>query len=284
MTPEELAKVESIINAEVAADDPVTVKEMSYDDAMKTGALAFFDEKYGDKVRVVKIAGKAEPFSVELCGGTHLSRTSEVGFFKITSESSVASGVRRIEAITSTTAYQFLEQRSEWYQKVENLVAAKGDLAFQKLQQLVSANKNLQKEIESLKLKVAQGGAQSKGDGAGALHDKAKPVDGTDLKLVAERVPGVGPKILRTLVDQVRDKLKEKTVVALAGDENGKVALCVGLTKDLVGRFDSGKLIQPMAKLVGGTGGGRADFAQAGGADLNGVDAALSSLKDALKG
>lgn len=285
MTAEEITKVENILNAEVAADDPVTVKEMSYDEAMKTGALAFFDEKYGDRVRVVKIAGKADPFSVELCGGTHLSRTSEVGFFKVTSESSVASGVRRIEAITSTTAYQFLEQRSEWYHKVENLMAAKGDQAFQKLQQLVTANKNLQKEIEQLKLKVAQGGGPGKSEGAGgALHDKAVPVEGTDLKLVAEKVPGVGPKILRTLVDQVRDKLKEKTVVALVGDENGKVALCVGLTKDLVGRFDSGKLIQPMAKLVGGTGGGRPDFAQAGGTSLEGIDAALASLKDALKG
>jgi len=285
VSSEELTKIENIINAEVIADSAVTVAEMGFDEAMKTGALAFFDEKYGDRVRVVKIKGQqTEPFSVELCGGTHLKRTSEIGFFKVVSESSVASGVRRIEAITSTTAYQFLETRSEWFHQVESLVVAKGEAALQKLQQLSAQNKILQKEVETLKLKLAQGGVQAKGESSGALHEKSVAIEGTDLKLIAEKVLGVSPKILRTLVDQVRDKLKEKTVVALATEEAGKVAICVGITKDLVGKLDSSKLIQPMAKAVGGTGGGRADFAQAGGNLVAEIDGALALLKKELKG
>jgi alanyl-tRNA synthetase len=279
MTPEELSEVENRINDQIAQDGEVVVKEMPFDDAMKSGALAFFDEKYGDRVRVVRMGTAETNFSVELCGGTHLSRTSEIGWIKVLSESSVASGVRRIEAITSVTALNFLKDRSERLAQVESRLGVAGEAVLTKLQQLVSAQKTLQRENEDLKLKVAQSGA--KGGGTGALWEKKIQVG--ELSIIREMVPAVNPKILRTLVDQIRDKLKEKTIVMLASHAEGKVFMCVGLTSDLVGRWDASKIIQPLAQEVGGTGGGRNDFAQAGGTDPNALPRAFEKFEAWVK-
>jgi alanyl-tRNA synthetase len=278
---EELTQIEQIINDEIRRADGVETQEMSFDQAMKTGALAFFDEKYGDRVRVVRVGGKEKPFSVELCGGTHLTNTEQVGVFKVLSESSVASGVRRIEAVTSVTAVEYLEERHRALADIEDRLNAKGNLALSKVEQLLTQNKSLQKEVEDLKLKAAQGNLKS-GNGAPGLHERAVEVKGKNVMLVMEKVAESGPKILRTLVDQIRDKLKDRTIVVLGSEVEGKASICVGLTKDLVGKYDAAKLIQPLAQVVGGTGGGRPDFAQAGGPKPELLDQSFSQFREWL--
>lgn len=281
LTPEELKTVEESVNSEIFEDREVKVEEMAFDKAIASGALAFFDEKYGDRVRVVRIGGE-KPYSVELCGGTHLNgHLSDLGTFKILSESSVASGVRRIEAVAGKGAIVLLRARYEALQNLATHFQVKGDGVVAKVLEFDKQRRQLEKEIQDLKLKVAQGGSGG-GGGGGQLHDKARDIGGT--KLVTETVTGVDPKILRTLVDQVRDKLKEKTVVVLATEKEGRVSLCVGLTKDLVGKFDASTLAKAAAAELGGTGGGKPDFAQAGGANVAAIPQAFSKLETLIKG
>jgi alanyl-tRNA synthetase len=275
LTAEELSTIESLVNAQIENNLPVSVKEMNYDEAMKTGALAFFDEKYGDKVRVVKVGTDKNDFSIELCGGTHLNNISEIGVLKILSESSVASGVRRIEAITAVTALRFLSERNDSLNKIENLAGTKSQVA-DKVEQLMSQLKQLQKENEQLKLKVAQ--SDLKGEKSETKTEKIH-----DVQCVLEQIHSADAKILRALVDQFRDKLKEKTIVVLASQIDGKVSLCAGLTKDLIGRYDAGKIVKELAPEVGGSGGGRADFAQAGGTNPEGIPVAFSKFRTWLK-
>jgi len=250
---------------------------MAYDDALKSGALAFFDEKYGDKVRVVRVGLADSPFSVELCGGTHLSSASDIVFFKIQSEASVASGVRRIEAIAADSALHYLLERANLLRELEQKFGTTE--VVKKADQMAAQIKTLSRENEDLKLKVAQSGQG--GGGGQALHERAVRVG--EFSVVTEIVPQANVKILRTLVDQIRDKLKEKTVVLLATTQDGKVSLCLGVTQDLVTRCEAGKLIGPLAKLVEGTGGGRADFAQAGGPRSEGIPEAFEKLKSLLQ-
>lgn len=261
MNKEEIIKVENLVNEEISKNDKVSVQEMSYSNAIKCGALAFFDEKYGEKVRVVRVGSQKEIFSSELCGGTHLKHTSDIELFKILSESSIASGTRRIEAITSGKALSFLMERSHTLAAVENRMATTSDSLLKKIESLLTENKKLKQENEKLQIKSAQSGARSAGD---ALWDKKIMV--RDLQIVMETTPADNPKILRALVDQVRDKLKEKAIVLLGGSSSsGKTFLCMGLSKDLVGSYNASEMIKPLAEVLGGTGGGRADFAQAGG-------------------
>jgi len=255
MTPEEKSQVEALVQEEVFKSTSVEKSEMGYDDAIKKGALAFFDEKYGDKVRVIRVEG----FSVELCGGTHLDNTAEIGVFKILSESSVASGVRRIEAITQEKAIHFLEE------KIKNL-----DLA---LESAASEKRKLEKENEKLKFNLASKGGSSDT----SLWDKKFDVAG--YHAVVEIVPSAEPKLLRGLVDQVRDKLQSKTVVTLACSHEGKVGLVVGLTKDLTGKLNASQLIQPLCEALGGRGGGKPDFAQAGGDKPEALEGAMQNYK-----
>ncbi len=280
VTAEEKTKIEALLNQEILAARPVEHREMSYDDAIKSGALAFFDDKYGDRVRVISMAGADKPFSIELCGGTHLNNSAEVAVFKIVSESSVASGVRRIEAITSARAIDYLNERDGLMARLEEKLGAKSDDVPRKLEQLLDENRELKKMNEQLRLKVAQGGARGGGESQ-ALWDKKEMVG--DLQLVMDQIPDADMKTLRTLVDQIRDKLKEKAVVLLAATKDGKVTLCLGLTKDLVGQLSAGKILQPLAKEVGGTGGGRDDFAQAGGTDAAGIPKVFDALRAWLK-
>lgn len=275
LTQQEIQQVESLVNSEIKKNLPVSVQEMKYDEAMKTGALAFFDEKYGEKVRVVKVGNDKEKFSVELCGGTHLNNISEIGIVKILSESSVASGVRRIEAITSGKAIHFLSERSDLLSKIEGLVGTKSHVS-EKIEHLLTQLKQLNKDNEQLKLKVAQ--SNIKGT---KTETKTENIHG--IQCVLEEVPSGDAKVLRALVDQFRDKLKEKTIVILASQTEGKVALCVGLTKDLVNRYDAGQIVKELAPEVGGSGGGRADFAQAGGTNPAGIEAAFSKFRTWLE-
>ncbi len=275
-TAEELAQIEGMVNAEIRLDLKVDVKEMPFDEAIKSGALAFFDEKYGDRVRVVKVGPKEAPFSVELCGGTHLSQISDIVFVKILGESSVASGTRRLEAITADAAIQYLLGKASVVREIEGKLATTE--VVKRIDQMASQIKTLSKENEDLKLKVARAG---QGGGGGELYEKASRIG--QYQLVAETIPSGSAKILRTLVDQVRDKLKEKTVVMLATTEDGKVSLCIGLTKDIAVQLDAGKLIRPLAEEVSGTGGGRPDFAQAGGSRPEGIPKAIEKLRSLLK-
>jgi alanyl-tRNA synthetase len=252
---------------------------MGYDEAVKSGALAFFDEKYGDQVRVIRVGGE-NAVSVELCGGTHLvnSHLGEIAFFKILSESSVASGVRRIEAITSEAAIEFLLQRHSQLKSLEQKLGTTDVLA--KVASLQEGFLSLQKTNEKLQLQVAQGGGGS-GGGSGQIWEKKQAIG--ELQVILEKVPSVNPKVLRTLVDQVREKLKEKTVVVLATESEGKVSLCLGLTADLTSKYNASQMIQPLAKELGGTGGGKPDFAQAGGTQPGRIPEAFAQFKSWLE-
>jgi alanyl-tRNA synthetase len=277
LTQEELLQIETLVNETIQKGQDVTVAEMPYDDAVKSGALAFFDEKYGDKVRVVRVGGKDDAFSVELCGGTHLTNVSTAVFFKILSESSVASGVRRIEAVTEQGALNYLQQRASLADDVERALGSKDILG--KVTQLQTEVRRLQKENEKLQFVAAQSAVAGDG-GGGKLWEKKKDIQG--IQLVAEKLAGVQPKVLRELVDQAKDKLGTRAVVALAVEAEGKVALCVGVSKDLAGKVHAGQLVQSMAKLLGGSGGGRPDFAQAGGSDASKIREAFQLLETEL--
>jgi alanyl-tRNA synthetase len=276
VTQEELHLIEREVNKQVFKNAEVSVVETSYEEAIRNGALAFFDEKYGNEVRVVRVGDSNNPFSVELCGGTHLSQASEIGYFKIVSESSVASGVRRIEAVTSEKAFEYLAERESLFSNCENRLGVKSGAAMEKIDSLISQVRTYQKENEQLKIKAAQG-AQS----AGVAEIPHLEIKG--IKVILQQVKEVDPKVLRALVDQLRDKSKEKAIVLVAGSTDDKVSLCVGLTKDIVGRFDAGKIVQFLSSDIGGKGGGRADFAQAGGNQPQGISEAFSKFKNWLE-
>ncbi len=272
LSPEELAEVESMVNAAADRQETVKVQEMGYDQAIQSGALAFFDEKYGSNVRVVRVGGE-EPFSVELCGGTHLTNTGQVQLFKITQESSVASGVRRIEAVTAKRAREFLLDRHHLLQGLEQKLGTKGEQAGDKIEQIQNELKSNKREIEQLQMKLARGG----GSGGGSLWDKKIDIKG--IQFVREAVNDVKANVLRELVDQVRDKLKQKVVVCLASHSEGKVFLCVGLSSDLVSKWSASEMVKEIASEVGGSGGGRNDFAQAGGTIIDGIPKAFEKLE-----
>jgi alanyl-tRNA synthetase len=276
LAPEAIKQIEEHVNQQIFNNASVSISEMPYDEAIKKGALAFFDEKYGDKVRVVCVGDEKSPFSVELCGGTHLAQIGEIGYFKIISESSVASGVRRIEALTSKRAFDYLSHREEIVSKFESKLGTKEEGALEKLEGLLAQLRNLTKENEQLRIKAATG-TKINQDSSGSQSE----IKG--IRVVSEQVAESDPKVLRALVDQFRDRGKERTLVLLLGSHEGRASLCVGLTKDLVGRLDAGKIVQLLAPEIGGKGGGRADFAQAGGNDPSGIPNAISKLKNWLE-
>ncbi len=284
---EERMQIEELVNEEIKRGTRVTKAEMGYDEAVASGALAFFDEKYGDKVRVIRV-GAENPFSVELCGGTHLDEIGIIRKFRITSESSVASGVRRIEGVTATGADKYEAD----LQKAAHERDAKLHHDIVMLEkELLALGVNLKKELtgkplDEQKSFLAKALAKEKTKGAsaaaGSLHEKARDVNG--FKVVTETVDAENPGMLRTMVDQVRDKLQSKSIVLLVADSGGKVSLALGLTKDLVPKLDAGQLMKPLAEVVGGRGGGKADFAQAGGTNAAAIPQAMEKLIDAVKG
>jgi len=242
---------------------------MNIDDAMKSGAMALFGEKYGDEVRVLSMS----EFSVELCGGTHVKRTGDIGLLKITSESGVAAGVRRIEAVTGADALQYVRNEEENLQTVARSLKSNPDQVVNKVEQLVRQNRELEKELDQLKAKLAA----SKGDD---LQQQVIEVDG--VQVLAASVDGADAKALRETLDRLKDKLGS-AVIVLASVEGEKVNLIAGVTKDLTARFHAGKLVGELAAQVGGKGGGRPDMAQAGGRDASGLQKALASVPELLK-
>ncbi|TJY56629.1 alanine--tRNA ligase [Sinimarinibacterium sp. CAU 1509] len=264
ITAEELAEIERRVNTAVLANVPVETALMSYDDAIKAGAMALFGEKYGDEVRVLTMGG----YSTELCGGTHVARTGDIGLFKIVSEGGVAAGVRRVEAITGDNALNYLRELEQRLRHAAELLRASPDELVSKIEQLQDRSKQLDKELAALKSKLAS-------SAGGDLVGQARDISGT--KVLSASVEGVDGGGLRDLMDQLKDKLGSGVI--LLGAANGdKVSLIAGVTKDLTGKVKAGELVNFVAGQVGGKGGGRPDMAQAGGTLPAALPAAIDSV------
>ncbi|MFZ0890660.1 MAG: alanine--tRNA ligase, partial [Candidatus Binataceae bacterium] len=247
-----LQTIEEEVNARVREDAEVITEEMPYDRAIKAGALAFFGDKYGDVVRVVRMGD----FSIELCGGTHVSRTGEVGLFKLEGESGVAAGVRRVEALTGQGALESIRRREKILEEIGRSLGARDAAALERLERLLSREKELEKKLRALEQKLVSG--EHPAGTAGA--ENVREVKG--VKLVTRKLSGIEAGALRELADKLRSK-HGSAVVALGSDLGNKVALLVAVTPDLCARFKAGDIIKQIAPIVGGTGGGRAELAQA---------------------
>jgi len=264
VTKEQLHDIENLVNDEIRANRKAKTKVMSYDDAMSSGAMALFGEKYGSEVRVIRFGD----FSVELCGGTHVKRTGDIGVFKIISEGGVASGVRRIEAVTGKGAMAWIEANQRTLNDLAGLLRSPPDQAATKVEQLLKQNRELEKKLATAKHALITGQATDH-------EDNIQVVAG--IKVLAGRLDGVDAKALREAVDRIKDKL-QNAVVVLGSVDDGKVRLAAGVTKNNTDRIRAGDVIKPVAEQVGGKGGGRPDFAQAGGNDASKLDKALQSV------
>jgi alanyl-tRNA synthetase len=270
LTRDEIDRIEDLANGWIEANAPARVREMPYDQAIEAGAIAIFEEKYGDRVRVISFG----EFSTELCGGTHADSTGEIGLLKIVSESGIASGVRRIEALTGMGALEHLRAQQRTLDHIAELLKSPVGELPTRVEKLIEERKAA--ETELARLRAAQRGATS-----ADLSGEAREVGG--VKLLATRVEGVGPKELRSLVDDLRGRLGSG-IVLLAAADGERVSLALGVTPDLTQRFKAGELVREIAGVVGGKGGGRPDFAQAGGNDASQLDRAFERLADLVAG
>ena len=279
MTPGEVAKVEDLANTVVWSNSPVTTQVMAVEDAMASGAQALFGEKYGDEVRVVamgKVPGEDEDaiFSTELCGGTHVSHTGDIGLVKIVSEQGVASGVRRIEALTTNAAKDYLDTRAAELSAAAGLLKAEPLKIATKITALVEERRNLERTVAELKRKIAMGGQEP---GAGEETIGA-------LRILTRKVDGVAPRDLRGLVDAGKAKLGSGVVAIIAVSDDGKAGISVGVTDDLTAQLSAVDLVRLGASALGGKGGGgRPDMAQAGGPDGAQAEAAFEAIKSHLR-
>ncbi|MBU9270334.1 alanine--tRNA ligase [Burkholderia gladioli] len=264
MSDDEIRRVEAIVNAEILANAPGIVSNMSYDEAVKGGAMALFGEKYGDEVRVLDLG-----FSRELCGGTHVRRTGDIGFFKIVMEGGVAAGIRRVEAITGDNALRYVQELDARLNTAASMLKAQPAELTQRIGQVQDQVKSLEKELAALKSKLAS----SQGD---ELAQQAVDVKG--VQVLAATLDGADSKTLRETVDKLKDKLKHAAVV-LAAVEGGKVSLIAGVTAEASKQVKAGELVNFVAQQVGGKGGGRPDMAQAGGTEPANLPAALAGVQ-----
>jgi alanyl-tRNA synthetase len=264
MTDDEIRRVEAIVNAEVLANTPSVVRVMPFDDAVKVGAMALFGEKYGDEVRVLDLG-----FSRELCGGTHVHRTGDIGLFKIVFEGGVAAGIRRVEAITGDNAVRYVQDLEATLSSAAAALKVQPAELTQRIAQVQDQVKSLEKELAQLKSKVAS----SQGD---ELASQAIEVGG--VHVLAAQLEGADVKTLRETVDKLKDKLKNAAIV-LASVDGGKVSLIAGVTPETSKKVKAGELVNFVAQQIGGKGGGRPDMAQAGGTEPAKLPAALSGVK-----
>ena len=269
MTDEQIRRVEEIVNAEVLANSPGIVRVLPYDEAVKGGAMALFGEKYGDEVRVLDLG-----FSRELCGGTHVHRTGDIGLFKIVMEGGVAAGIRRVEAITGDNAVRFVQELDARINAASAVLKAQPSELTQRITQVQDHVKALEKELGALKSKLAS----SQGD---ELVSQAVEIGG--VFVLAAQLPGADGKTLRETVDKLKDKLKNAAIVLAAVDGN-KVSLIAGVTAEASKKVKAGELVNFVAQQVGGKGGGRPDMAQAGGTEPENLAAALAGVNDWVKG
>ncbi|UPW17406.1 alanine--tRNA ligase [Agarivorans sp. TSD2052] len=263
-----IRQVEHLVNQQIRRNLPVITKVMNLDEAKQAGAMALFGEKYDDDVRVVSMGD----FSTELCGGTHVNHTGDIGFFKITSEAGIAAGVRRIEAVTGQFAIDLIHRIAEEMEKAANLVKGDQFSIGEKVMQLVDRNKMLEKDVAQLKAKLASAASND-------VLDQIQTING--VKVLVGFLDGVEGKALRSSVDELKVKL-ESGVVLLGAVNDGKVSLIAGVTKDLTSRVKAGEMVNIAAQCVGGKGGGRPDMAQAGGNNPDGLPNALEQVKQWL--
>jgi alanyl-tRNA synthetase len=278
MTHDEIRAVEDLVNAKILQNAPVETHLMTPDQAIAQGALALFGEKYGEEVRVVSMGVDAkservgQAYSIELCGGTHVRRTGDIGILKIVGESAVASGVRRIEALTGDAARSYLAQQDERVREAAELLKVSPDEVIQRLAAIVDERRKLERQLAEAKRDLALGGSAG-GGGASAVRELG------NVKLLARVVQGVAPKDLRGLVDDGKRQLGSGIVAIVGVSEEGKAGLVVGVTADLTSTYDAVELARIGAEALGGKGGGgRPDLAQAGGPDGGRADQALEAI------
>lgn len=269
LTDKEKVRIESRVNEKIRGNIQVSTREMDIDTAIKEGAMALFGEKYGDTVRVVDVPG----FSKELCGGTHVTATGDIGFFRITSEGGIASGVRRIEAVTGATAYDTIRAEQESLAAIRGLLKAPSSEEIAKLKKLLEKNRQLEKEVTTLKEKMVSG-QESSG------IDEIQKVG--DVSVLIKKLEGMDAKTLRTFIDNTKNQLKSGIVV-VGSVADGKVSMAAGVTKDLTDKFHAGNIIKNIAVVVGGSGGGRPDMAQAGGSEVDKLDEALKKAEELIR-
>lgn len=268
VTQEQLSEIESLVNAQIRVNNPLETKLMELEAAKASGAMALFGEKYDEKVRVVSMGD----FSVELCGGTHVSRTGDIGLFKILSEGGIASGVRRIEAITGAAAFEFVQNQANELNQLSGLLKTDSNNIQERVVALMEQAKTLEKEVDKLKQSAA---SQAGSDLLSSVYE----VNG--IKVLSANLKGVEAKALRTMVDDLKNQLGSGVIVLGVAADN-KVSLIVGVTKDVTNRVKAGELVNFVAGQVGGKGGGRPDMAQAGGSQPENLDSALNSVKEWL--
>jgi alanyl-tRNA synthetase len=270
VTAAELREIERLVNAQIRANTPSETRVMDYDGAVAAGAIALFGEKYDKDVRVLRMGD----FSMELCGGTHVQRAGDIGLFKIVGESGVASGVRRIEALTGEAALEYVEQNDVLLKDLAALVRGTREDLKDKVGEQLERTRALEREIRSLKDRLASGQGVDLAAGA---------IDVQGVKVVATKVDGADVGALRNAIDQLKERLKSAVVVLASVENPDKVVLVVGVTADQTGRIKAGELAGAVAAQVGGRGGGRADFAQAGGSKPEALDAALGSVEEFVR-
>ncbi|HNI08195.1 MAG TPA: alanine--tRNA ligase, partial [Thiobacillaceae bacterium] len=270
VTAEEIKRIEDLVNTEIRRNNRVETRLMKHEDAIKAGAMALFGEKYGDEVRVV---GMGE-FSTELCGGTHVRRTGDIGLFKIVAEGGVAAGIRRIEAVTGPGAVTTVQDQENTLRDVAERLKAQPAEVAARIQQIQDQVKALEKELARYKSKLA--GSQSD-------DLLAQAIEISGIKVLAATIEGADAKALREMADKMRDKLKSCALV-LGSAVDGKAALIAAVTADLTGKVKAGELVNFVAGQVGGKGGGKPDMAQAGGSEPDKLPAALQSVADWVRG
>jgi alanyl-tRNA synthetase len=270
LTAAELLEIERLVNAQIRLNAPAETALMDYESAVASGAMALFGEKYEKDVRVLRIGD----FSMELCGGTHVGRVGDIGLFKIVNESGVAAGVRRIEALTGEVALDYVEQNETLLRDVAGLVRGSREDVAEKVRDALERIRQMEKEIRTLKDRLASGKGVD-------LASGAKDVGG--IKVVATKVDGADVGALRNAVDQLKDKLKSAVIVLASVESPAKVVLVAGVTSDQTARIKAGDLAGAVAAQIGGRGGGRADFAQAGGSKPEALDTALESVYELVR-
>ena len=267
VSAEQVAQIEALVNEQILANTPVTTQLMNIEQAKKAGAMALFGEKYDADVRVLSMG--RDNFSMELCGGTHVSRTGDIGLFKIIAEGASSSGVRRIEAVSGARALEEMRRLERSVTQIAGLLKTSKEQVLGRVEQLVARSRELEKEIDRLKQKLASGSGND-------LMSSVKDING--VKLLATALDGADGKTLRTAVDQLKDKLGSG-VILLAAVEGDRVSLVAGVTKDLTGRFNAGELVRLASEKLGGKGGGRADMAQGGGSNPAALNEALAAAE-----
>ncbi|HEX8756019.1 MAG TPA: DHHA1 domain-containing protein, partial [Steroidobacteraceae bacterium] len=270
VTPAELIDIERLVNEQIRRNAPAETRLMGYESAVAAGAMALFGEKYEKDVRVLRIG----EFSMELCGGTHVQRAGDIGLFKILSEGGVASGVRRIEAITGEAAVEYVEQNDALLRDVAQLLRGSREDVKDKVQDALERIRQMEKEVRALKDRLASGQGADLAAGA---------VDVQGVKIVATKVEGADAGALRSAVDRLKDRLKSAVVVLASVEGPEKVVLVAGVTADQTARIKAGELAGTIAAKLGGRGGGRPDFAQAGGNNPAALDAALASVPELVR-